>query len=126
VGGKARRFLEIGQGPVDKSPGPAVRRDGVDEDHVQAVIARHDGSEVLGNVLGVEDADARPGDRPPDGAGDPGPDPVIVAERVADADEAGWLPQEIDEPGLRARIDQEFLRGLYTINGRRLYRESPA
>jgi len=49
-----------------------------------------------------------------------------VAERVADADEAGWLPQEIDEPGLRARIDQEFLRGLYTINGRRLYRESPA
>ena len=126
MGGEARRFLEIGQRPEDEGSGRAICRDGVDEDDVPTVIARHHRREVLWDVLGVEDADVRPGGRLPDGSGDPRTNAVVAAEEVPDKDQTRRLPQEIREPGCGGGIENGVLRGLYTINGRRLYRESPA
>jgi hypothetical protein len=55
--------------------------------------------EIFGDVLSVDHAEVRPGDGPPNSSDDPGTDPVVMAQRVADPDETGRLPEELGEGG---------------------------
>lgn len=125
MGGEALRFLEIGQRPEDEGPGRAVRRDGIDEDHIPAAVTGDDGHKIFGDVLGVKDPNVRPSRRLPDGAGEPGSDPVVAAQGIADKDEARGLLQEIDKPGGGGGIENRVLPALYTPSPGRLYRERP-
>ena len=94
VGRGALDFAEVGQWSEDDGPRRSLGGNGIDENDVPAVGPGDDRNEVLGDVLGVDDPDRRAGKARPDGSGDPWAESVIAAEDMADADEAGRLPED--------------------------------
>jgi hypothetical protein len=106
-------FGEAGQGTEDDGTGRPFGGHGVDEDDVAAIVAGDDVDEVFGDVLSVDHTEVRPGDGPPYGSDDPGTDPVVTAQRIADPDETGRLRQEIGEGGRAGdRVDAGRIAGI--------------
>lgn len=99
MGGIALDFGEVGQGTENDGTRRPFGGHGVDEDDVTAVVAGDDVDEIFGDVLSVDQTKARSRDGGPDGSDDPGTDPVIMAQRVADPDETGRFPEELGEGG---------------------------
>jgi hypothetical protein len=56
--------------------------------------------EVLRDVLNVEEREGCPGQISVDGSDDPGADAVVPAQGIADADEAGRLPEAFRQSGI--------------------------
>ncbi len=143
MGREALGFGESGERAEDDRAGRARSGDRVDEDDVPAVGPGDGVDEVLGDILGVEQGDLRPGQGRPRGADDPRTDPVIAAERIADADEARRLPQPLGKGGAGAEgvetgvprrgtlrawgngvLPDAFERDIYN-NARGVYRDVP-